>query len=271
MGNALLMARKPKGRLEYYAMYPAHFNTDENVSGMTDSELGLYLMALNHSWMNRGLPVEDEEVERVMPGKRSRKEFAERWPRVRRCFVVQDGRLVNPRQEQERAIAHQLSSKRSQVASAKWEQVRCKTDAIAFQKHPVCTGDIDIYNPPPTPPFPFASPKPLDDLVEEYWAAYPSVDQLGGRKNKGLVERWYADKLGHLDDSSRIELHSKIMSGLTAAKNSVAWGKDGGRFIPAADKFLERKNYEDDFTPAESAGADQGFVEAQYRAAREDD
>jgi hypothetical protein len=101
--------------LPYYKMYPADADTDENFRAMNDEERGFYWRCLNHAWINGGLPVERSLRARCL--------FVEAalhdklWERVGLCFEeTEDGsRLVNHRQESERAIA---VSKREQSSEA---------------------------------------------------------------------------------------------------------------------------------------------------------
>ena len=99
-------------RLPYYSMYPKDFDTDAKVRGMEDSELGLYIRCLNHSWVNDGLPADPEEIRRAF--RDTPKAFSQKWSRVETCFpLADDGRRRNPRQEKERAQALDKSSKAS--------------------------------------------------------------------------------------------------------------------------------------------------------------
>lgn len=78
---------------------------------LTPCELGLYIIALNHAWVNEGLPAGDDDVGRALKVPN----FAKLWPRVRECFSLIDGRLRNKRQEQEREDAIRISESRSKA------------------------------------------------------------------------------------------------------------------------------------------------------------
>jgi hypothetical protein len=105
------------GNLPYYKLYPKEFDADEHVRMMELAELGLFMRALNHAWVNDGLPLEHEAVRRLL--KTGKKDFARAWPAVERCFpVAQDGRRRNEYQEQQRAEA-MLKQVRARAASSR--------------------------------------------------------------------------------------------------------------------------------------------------------
>ncbi len=125
------MARK---KLPYYPLYPSDFDADENIRGMDDAELGFFIRCLNHAWMNRGLPADPEEIDRVIPGRRA-KPFADTWPRVSRSFVPSsDGRLINPRQESERQEANTKASVALENIQRRWKKQATGNTAVP-EKH----------------------------------------------------------------------------------------------------------------------------------------
>lgn len=80
---------------------------------MNMEERGLYHTCLNFSWVNGGLPAELGELARAV--KMSRPKLERLWQRVGRCFQPgPSGDLVNPRQEEERQSAIELSIKLSE-------------------------------------------------------------------------------------------------------------------------------------------------------------
>src|SRR4051812_15631649 len=89
--------------LPYYTMYPSDFDADETVRVMSFAEKGLYLVLLNHAWVNDGLPEDPARVARVAGA--GAEEFALLWPGVQACFPIADGRRRNARQERERSKA----------------------------------------------------------------------------------------------------------------------------------------------------------------------
>ncbi len=101
--------------LPYFCWYPSDADTDENFRAMTDEQVGFYLRCLNHTWINGSLPADQAEAARVM--NRSQAKFSALWKRVGRCFVpmeADNSRIVNPRQERERAAAKAQRGKQSE-------------------------------------------------------------------------------------------------------------------------------------------------------------
>jgi hypothetical protein len=93
----------PHQRL-HYRVYPVEFDCNEDARLLDEAALGFLQRCLNHAWANRGLPANPEEIERVIPGRRTHAEFTERWAAVSKFFVPSpySNRLVNPDQEKQR-------------------------------------------------------------------------------------------------------------------------------------------------------------------------
>src|SRR5580692_6581122 len=105
----------------FYKMYPADAETDANFRGMTDGELGFYWRCLNHAWINGYLPAAPEARARML--RTPRREADQRWMRVGLCFMPDPSdpaRLVNPRQERERADIIERSERAGKSARVRW-------------------------------------------------------------------------------------------------------------------------------------------------------
>jgi uncharacterized protein YdaU (DUF1376 family) len=117
-------------KLPFYQMHPADFDTDENVRGMGLLDVGLFLICLNHSWMNDGLPSDPERIQKVLRVKPT--EFGKCWKSVEPLFPLQDdGRRRNPRQERERTAA-KSSSKTQSERGKKGAEARWNRDASSM-------------------------------------------------------------------------------------------------------------------------------------------
>lgn len=133
-----------------FQWYPKDCDTDENVRLMDDREFGFYMRCLNHSWLNFGLPLESGERARVLG--RTQNYVEKRWERVGRCFVIQDGRYVNLRQESQRTQQLQRSRAMAEAASKRWSGnagQQCSSNARALPKQ---------CSPSPSPSASVASP-----------------------------------------------------------------------------------------------------------------
>lgn len=109
-------------KLPYYRMYPADADTDENHRGLTDAELGLFTRCLNHAWVNGGIPADIDALARVIP-KATKASLRKLWPAVSKCFRTSEEnseRLVNSRQETERALACEKSELARKSVKARW-------------------------------------------------------------------------------------------------------------------------------------------------------
>ena len=85
-----------------FQFYAQDFLSDERVALMSMREVGAYILLLSHAWIEGSVPdsvVAAAKIWRVSPA-----EARKVWPSVRACFQeLGDGRLINPRQEEERA------------------------------------------------------------------------------------------------------------------------------------------------------------------------
>ena len=129
-------------RLRYYPMYPRDFDMDEKVKLMDLSSIGLYIMCLNHAWMNDGLPQEWSKIrtifgpvrgnERAYKWHQIEQEFVKQWSLVEPCFpVAEDGRRRNPRQEVERNKAVKAYEAKVKAANSRWKR-NASADAAAY-------------------------------------------------------------------------------------------------------------------------------------------
>jgi uncharacterized protein YdaU (DUF1376 family) len=93
-------------------MYPKDFDTDENVRMLDLTETGLFVLCLNHAWINDGLPADPEDIARAL----KIPNLSKIWPRVSKCFYPDGDRLRNKRQEEERSVAVAKSENNSRSA-----------------------------------------------------------------------------------------------------------------------------------------------------------
>jgi hypothetical protein len=126
-------------------MYVRDWDTDELTRSMTDSEAGLFIRCLNHSWVNYGLPADTEEIRQILPGKRSIKSFHRDWPRVAACFKTgaelatnsdatlaelatnsNANRLFNAKQEHQWRGQKAFSEKQSETAKSGWDKRKAR-------------------------------------------------------------------------------------------------------------------------------------------------
>jgi len=102
-----------------FQFYPKDFLSDPNVISMRMAERGAYITLLCLCWMEQVLPADPDELARLC--KIPRSIFAAMWPNLSRCFILQNGTLVQPRLEREREKQHiykQLQSLKGKLSAA---------------------------------------------------------------------------------------------------------------------------------------------------------
>lgn len=109
-----------KAKLFYFRWYPGEAELDEGWYSMPMAERGLYISLLNYSWLNDGLPPDTEEMARAV--RVTVEEFKTLWVKVGRKFYLDEGRLRNKRQEEERSAVRSKSEKNADAAVKRWER-----------------------------------------------------------------------------------------------------------------------------------------------------
>ena len=117
--------------LPYYRMWVKDFDTNEHVRALNLAEAGLFLFALNHAWINDGLPGSEYEIGRIL--KLTVRQMKQHWPRVALCFFDDgNGRLRNKRQEEERLNATKKSKQASDaVAERERKRIGRSSDDVS--------------------------------------------------------------------------------------------------------------------------------------------
>lgn len=124
--------------LPYFRWWVADAEVDEKYNSLSDKELGFFHRCLNRAWINEGLPADLGELAACMHVTRGYLESV--WKKVGRCFFERDGRLYNPRQEQERAHVTSKSGQAADAANKRWSTQNVRnasayTEAYAESMH----------------------------------------------------------------------------------------------------------------------------------------
>lgn len=93
--------------------------------------------------------------------------------------------------------------------------------------------------------------KIMQERFERFWAAYPKKQGEGGAKST-----WR--KLAPSEEQTE-----SILRGLEKAKRSAQWQREGGRYIPQAEKWLNREQWKDEY-PAEDWRGGDGLGRPSY-------
>ncbi len=122
--------------LPYFKWYPGDAEGDDFYSlTLTNEELGIYHRLLNRAWMNDGITADLDVLAAFC--RMSRDRFDEAWKKISKRWVVSprdESKLVNPRQEEERAAAKLKSENNKRDGNANAKRTRSKRDAIDPQR-----------------------------------------------------------------------------------------------------------------------------------------
>ena len=260
-------------KLPYFRVFPADYETDEVVKLMSPAEEGLYWRFLRHSWMNGSIPADESELASV--GRVTLAVLRKLWPRVSRCFHPLDSdasRLVNPRQEKERAKALGKSeSARTSVSQRKdrqtqnvpeksYERTYERNENVVLRAYGsgcVSSSESEFsLNGEPKNGAGTVTPVDVDVNLEN--KILETAKRLIARhKNRACSFKEACDKLRTI---SRNEPKSKRMSVLDEVDvmherwcESEHWTKDGGTFQKGLDSWLLPSKRRWEVPPKQSA------------------
>lgn len=119
-------------RAPAFQFYPKDYTNDEHVQLMTLEQEGAYLRLLCHSWLNGSIPADrpaQARICRVPTGK-----MARLWHGIAPCWTeVVGGRLVNRRQERDRAKQEIFRQGRSEAGKASGAVRRTRVQRVFEQ------------------------------------------------------------------------------------------------------------------------------------------
>ena len=88
-----------------------------------------------------------------------------------------------------------------------------------------------------SPSEPAAGVGAMERAFEAFWAEYPNRSKRHDSRNVWM--RLKPDEA----------LQARIIAGVRAAKSSQQWQKEGGRYIPSAERYLRERRWEDELPP----------------------
>ena len=248
--------------LPYYPHYPKDFLTDAKASRMSLAELGLYLLCLDYSWINDGLPADEEEVQKTV--RISRRNFQSAFSAVEPCFPIgADGRRRNPRQERERDAASKLLSQRRDGGIRSGESRREKSVEKSEQSSKSLRAVFaESSKSLGTRAYVSGSSSVVVETSSAEKALYARATANGNGTSE-LHERYvellasWPNPVG-VDEGARqwismCETHDitlseipAILAGLERWVRSKKWADDGGRYRPKIARWLQDKRWLDD-------------------------
>lgn len=97
-----------------FQFYPAEFLTDENVSLMSNQEIGCYVKLLCFCWRERSIPAQIDKLAKLCGEDSSA--MAQLWLSIKPCFIIDQinpGRLIHSRLDKEREKQEAFKKERS--------------------------------------------------------------------------------------------------------------------------------------------------------------
>lgn len=205
--------------------------------------VGAYMRLLCHAWVNKSIP--NNVVQLAWLAHAEQESFSELW-KVFICakFIENDdGRLINPRMEEERekqevrrlqrvmagrasgrarAVDVQMESNgRSSPVATKSEQRKEKKKLEKRKKQT-------------------EEEKKIEEAFVKFWIEYP-------RKENRIRAEYYWKGLFHeTPRTKRLELYQEIMKGLRTQKASPKWMEENGRFIPHPSSWINGRRWRDE-------------------------
>lgn len=236
----------------WFPWYPKDFETDEAVILMSNQQRGVYLKFMNHSWLHGGIPIEEEALARL--ANEPLATFRELWPGISVCWVNGgNGRLVNPRQELERAklVAKTESRREAGKRGAKAKHCQsfasgksvampefCQSNArvlpVAKPSYSDTDTDTDTESKTPLPP--------LQETASE-WLAPRLSDRHPKTGDRTAVEHAVVAILLPLDSNAQWETARTIDQRHERRCKSKEWRES--RFVPKLSNWLRDGGWRD--------------------------
>jgi uncharacterized protein YdaU (DUF1376 family) len=205
---------------------------------MTWAQIGLYVLCLNHSWNNNGLPADPSQICTLIRGRRS--EFLQCWPGVEPCFpIADDGRRRNPRQEKERAKA---SSKQARTEAANTSRKRSRKrdeNVDVYVSHARYDSDYDsvfevssegVVGETAVVPHPAQSDTAFQEFIGVFLALGVALSEADVRRCCML---WIS-----LEIPDRIVAYDDVLR-----KRVDAWARCEERYIPRPWNYLDGRQW----------------------------
>lgn len=222
----------------YYPHYVYDFDESPRVLGMNLAEVGLYQLSLDEAWKRGSIP--DNAGELAILIRKKPAEVRKAWPKVRECFHENGnpGRLVNERQEIERAKAQEKSRKATNAvltryASATPEATNVVSDVssgVGTNEH-IRTSDSGSSS--------FGNTKPSLRLeFQETFEAFMAACQKHGIAFADDEIPWFREIWKKLPMQKQLA----AVAGISARIESGEY--DDPRFRPLAINYLEKRIWE---------------------------
>lgn len=239
-----------------YSWFISDWTQSEKVASMTLEERGLYRELLDLCYAQGSITTDEATLQKL--ARCGPKEFKRAWPKVKQCFTLHDdGRLHNARADAQLRSMRQDREKKKRAGrlgnDARWGKSQPEDSGIADASQPHPDGIAShshSHSPSRSHSHSHSQGGACDDLFTEVFNAYPEHR----RDVSYLTQTAWAAIMGPIHPDDRPGLHAKILDGLDRAKASDDWTRDGGRFVPKLQRFLEERQWTRSWPgPAKSA------------------
>jgi uncharacterized protein YdaU (DUF1376 family) len=209
-----------------FQFYAGDYLSDYNVVCMNMAQRGIYITLLAHSWLEEGIPDNDEKIRRLCG---TPTEWEDDWNVVKECFELVDGKLVNPRMERERQKQIERSEKAriNGALGGRVKQTLSKRKANAKQ---TLNSSIEVE---------------VEDEFEVFWKEW---SKTGRKADKKRARTSYVKAL-------KTDKHKNIMIGLKKQVKFWLKTKKETKYIPHASTWINGERWNDDIQEADSLGA----------------
>ncbi len=221
--------------LPYYRLWVKDFDTNESVRELNLAEAGLFLFALNHAWVNDGLPADPESIRRVL--KISPSEFRRHWPLVAKCFYQDSSnRLRNKRQEEERAEA--LSASVRNTANVRRRYDKPTTVEESYPSGSTTRGRANESE-SVSDSEGGSKELSLQDDFHRFTEACAIAEMVGSESDLFMARTWWV----------RLDLADRLAA-VAGIKDRVAAGEyDEARYRPLPQNYLQQKLWQRTIRP----------------------
>lgn len=155
------------------------YESDDAAMQLTEAEEGLFHRMLRRSWMNGSIPADLQKLTPICRTNYNRLKKA--WKRISLLWIPHPDlpdRLINPKQESERAWVVQKSVAATESAVSGWKVRKAKNNANANALQtqsdrnaspplPIPKGNTEEERDPPTPPNTVSKPEGKQVVLEE--------------------------------------------------------------------------------------------------------
>ena len=216
-----------------FQYYPKDFLSDGNVIAQTYTERGVYWTLVSICWLEGSLPPDTKALAKLLSLPRTH--LARLWPAIAPCFVTRDdGRLVHPRLEKERAkqvVFRERASKGGEARQADVKQARSTPQAAAKQAPSRRQAVLNRS----TPIFDLQSSNSVGTAI-----AVPGEHPI--REFLALHERLFTERCGQ-KPAKYTGKEAKIASQVIADRGESEARALLERFMGSRDEFIQRAGF----------------------------